>query len=341
MPGSPRLATLWRTLFFTTFFWVLLSPGGKSAQASQNPGQTTVELDLPAYEAELDRCANSVTRPGEVSQLRRSLPRTWIVRTGETRIEVSTDWLTSELHKAAADPADSASTLREIELRLAAMRKAAMELEASSSEASPVDAREHLEKILQGREFSGLQGPSQMELWKARITRWLIERIFRLLSRLHLGAAAGNTLAWAIVGIAFLLFCYWVVNSIARVSKVSEAPAELPLDSAESRIWAKDALAAAERGDYREAVHCAYWAAIVHLEGLGVLKRDRSRTPRESLRLLDFHPSEQKLLGDFTRRFELIWYGYRPASAEDWFGARAQLEKMGCLRPSTPATANS
>ena len=100
-------------------------------------------------------------------------------------------------------------------------------------------------------------------------------------------------------------------------------------------------LAAAELGDYREAVHCAYWATIVHLEGLGLLKRDHARTPRESLRLLEPHPKERQLLGDFTHNFELIWYGYRPASPEDWTNARTHLEKMGCLTRSTPATANS
>jgi Domain of unknown function (DUF4129) len=109
----------------------------------------------------------------------------------------------------------------------------------------------------------------------------------------------------------------------------------------DSRLWAKEALAAAERGDYREAIHCAYWAAVVHLEGLGMLKGDRARTPRESLRLLDLHPKEQRLLQEFTGKFELVWYGYRAASAQDWSDARTHLEKMGCLTPSIAATANS
>jgi len=108
----------------------------------------------------------------------------------------------------------------------------------------------------------------------------------------------------------------------------------------DSREWARDALAAAERGDYREAVHCAYWAAIASLETRGVLKSDRARTPRESLRLLDPHPREQKLLREFTLLFELVWYGYRPASGKDWSNARSHLENMGCLTPSTVATAN-
>lgn len=311
------------------------------AQTPQNQKQVAAEMDLPAYEAELARCAESIKRPEEISQLRKSLPPAWLVRTGDARIEVSTEWLTAGLQTLEREPTNSAAGVQEIQGRLAAMRRAAIELETGSKEPSPKDARAEFEKILQRREFSGLQGPSQMELLKARISRWITEKIYQMLARLHLGATAGNVLAWTVVGLAFLALCYWVWQSLVGVTRVSPAPADGPPDSADSRMWAKDALAAAERGDYREAVHCAYWAAVVHLEALGLLKRDRARTPRESLRLLDPHPNEQKLLREFTRHFELIWYGYRPASAEDWSDARTHLEKMGCLTPSTAATANS
>src|SRR5262249_34816705 len=132
-----------------------------------------------------------------------------------------------------------------------------------------------------------------------------------------------------------------VWQNLSRISRGPLKPAHDTADTADSRVWANDALAAAERGDYREAVHCAYWAGVVHFEGLGLLKRDGSRTPREALRLLEPHPAEQKLLCECTRHFELIWYGYRPASAADWSNARIHLEKMGCLTPSTAAIANS
>jgi hypothetical protein len=338
MPG-PGLTVLRCTLLLAIASCAAFFPAATAARTPQNQPQSATELDLSAYEAELDRCADAIKRPQEIPQLRKSLPRTWLVRTGNDRIEVSTEWLAASLHGLERDPAKPAS--REIELRLSAMRKAATEMENGSQDTSPSIAREHLEKILQRREFAGVQGPSQLEIWKAHIARWLSEKVYRLLSRLHLGATAGNVLAWIVVGLAFLVLCYWVWQSLARVSRVLPAPTDVPLDAIDSRMWAKDALAAAARGDYREAVHCAYWAAVVHLEGLGVLKRDRARTPRESLRLLDPHPNEQKLLREFTRHFELIWYGYRPASAEDWSDARTHLEKMGCLTPSTAATANS
>ena len=202
-------------------------------------------------------------------------------------------------------------------------------------------AHTQLDKILSGREFGAAQGPSQLDILKARIARWLSEQIYKLLQRLHLGAKAGNALAWIIVGLAFVALCYWVWKTLSPTTRKRETRAEGAKESDDPREWARDALAAADRGDYREAVHCAYWAAVVHLETLRVLKRDRARTPRESLRLLDPHPNEQNLLREFTRRFELIWYGYRPASASDWSEARSHLEKMGCLTPSTAATANS
>ena len=80
----------------------------------------------------------------------------------------------------------------------------------------------------------------------------------------------------------------------------------------------------------------AYWAAVARLEDLRLLARDRARTPRESLRLLERNPKEQGFLRAITGRFELIWYGYHPATAEDWSLAKEQLEKMGCPSLTAP-----
>jgi Domain of unknown function (DUF4129) len=312
-----------------------------AAQTPPVPNLAGPDLDIPGYEAELDRCAESVKHQEEIRQLRQTLPRSWHVRMGEETVEVSTGWLASDLKKLADDPAHSASLSRDITSRLKAMRAAAVASDHGSGSTNLDEAHSRLDRILQGREFDAAKEPSQLEMLKARIARWIGEQIFKLLSRLHLGAKAGNTISWTIVCIAFLAFCYWVWKTVSSTKPKRELLTQVAAESNDPRQWAKDALAAAERGDYREAVHCAYWAAVVHLEVLGVLQRDRARTPRESLRLLDPHPKEQSLLREFTRRFELIWYGYHPASAQDWSEARSHLEKMGCLAPSTVATANS
>jgi Domain of unknown function (DUF4129) len=322
--------------------WALIGcalcfPSPAPAQADQ----PQTELDVASYVSQLDRCAQSIKHPATIHQLRQSLPRNWRVRVGDQIVEVSTAWLAADLNKIVEDPARSSSLSQEVDARLIAMRKAAEGLEQRTPSVSFDAAHTQLDKILSGREFGSAQGPSQLDILKARIARWISEQIYKILRRLHLGAKAGNGLAWIIVGIAFLALSYWVWKTLRPATRKKETPAEPASESNDPREWARDALAAADRGDYREAVHCAYWAAVVHLETLGVLKRDRARTPRESLHLLDPHPAEQNLLREFTRRFELIWYGYRPASANDWSEARSHLEKMGCLTPSTPATANS
>jgi hypothetical protein len=298
-------------------------------------------LDLSSYKSELDRCAESVRHPATIHELRQSLPRTWTVAVDDNTVNVSTAWLASDLKKLDENPKDSSHLSQLVEVRLTAMRKAAAALGSESSPANLDAARNRLDKILSEREFGDAQGPSQWDMLKARIARWISQKIYKILSRLHVGAKAGDALAWIIVGLAFVALCYWAWTTLSAPTPEPETSAEVAAPSDDPRQWARDALAAADRGDYREAVHCAYWAAVVHLETLGVLKRDRARTPRESLRLLDPHPNEQNLLREFTRRFELIWYGYRPASANDWSEARSHLEKMGCLTPSTPATANS
>jgi len=76
------------------------------------------------------------------------------------------------------------------------------------------------------------------------------------------------------------------------------------------------------------------------LEEAKVLTEDRSRTPRESLRLIQ-ESAEHAALSQLTRRFELVWYGYRPAGSADWNEAVRQLETLGCLGSSTPAISAS
>lgn len=309
------------------------------------PGGNTREFNLDAYEAELARDSTLIDRiknqPVEIWRFRNSLPSDWIVRVNGAEFRVPTQALVSALTNLEAHPKNAVPLARDIEFRLVEMRQSAIELGASSGEVSASAARVQLQKVFQRREFEGLKGPTRLQLLEARIERWIALQIMRLLKLLHMNAKTGNLLAWIVIALAFLGIAYWVFRVISRRVPMNELPSSAPAAPSDSRSWAGDALAAAERGDYREAVHCAYWAAIARLEDLRLLTRDRSRTPRESLRLLDLHPNEQTPLRDLTRHFELIWYGYRPASPSDWSVAKAQLEIFGCLKASTAATANS
>jgi Domain of unknown function (DUF4129) len=317
-----------------------------AAQASF-PGQQTVisdvplEYDLRKYQAQLDRCAESPKNPGELHQLRSSLEPTWFVRVGRVRVQVSTEPITHELRELQVRPQDSAKIIRGLSLRLAAMRTSAAALEAPEPRENPEEARARLDRILARKEFQGAKGPSAMDLLQARINRWIVEKLARLFMRLHISAKTGNALAWGVIILAFLSLCFMVWRWLSGKPQIAESASAAKVASSDARQWVAEALAAAERGDFREAVHCAYWAAVAKLEDMNVLARDRARTPRESLRLLEHHPNEERMLRGLTTHFELIWYGYRPASPDDWSRVKEELEKMGCLRASTAPTANS
>jgi hypothetical protein len=339
-PGSALVPPAIFKLFLYCAALPLVAPVYLCAQQVAN-SSAPQEYDLKEYQAQLDRCAEAIKTPGEIHQLHSSLPPAWYVRSGKTTFEVSTELITSKLRELEVHPNDSGKIIRDLNLRLSAMRKAAADMETAEQRENPGAAQERLDKILARREFQGAKDPSAMDLFLARINRWITERLVRLFMRLHISSKTGNALAWGVIILAFLALCAMVWRWLAGKSRAPESeptPKAVPSDA---RQWVDEALAAAEHGDFREAIRCAYWAAAAKLEDIHVLARDRARTPRESLRLLEHHPNEQRLLRDLTSHFELIWYGYRPASLSDWSLAKEQLEKMGCLKASTALTANS
>jgi hypothetical protein len=319
---------------------------GGATGVEQQASPSAVEMSLSAYAAELNRDSNLAAtireHPEVIFQLRASLPAIWVIDTGTAKTQVKTNWLSDKLAEIQSHPEKINSLSRDLAIRLAAMSESARELTnvEDMSKSSTSEPQQQLNTIFQRREFRGLNGPSEWERLWVRIDRWIGEKLSWLLGRLHLGADTGNFLIWAIIAIAFLALCYGVYRSLSGSIRRSALPRFEPSAPSDARQWTNEALAAAERGDYREAIHCAYWAGVSRLEDLNLLARDRTRTPRESVLLLQSHPDQQTCLRELARRFEVIWYGYRPASETDWSSARLQLERIGCLKPSTAATAS-
>ena len=114
-----------------------------------------------------------------------------------------------------------------------------------------------------------------------------------------------------------------------------DAPAEREIipfaPSARSwRSWLAEAREAADRQNWRNAIHLAYWAGISFLESGGAWKPNRARTPREYLRLLSSRNPKHPALSALTRKFELVWYGDRAAVETDFQETLGQLERLGC-----------
>jgi hypothetical protein len=327
-------------LAILTLPWPRVFCQATNAPASPQP------LSLQNYVSELDRCsaalANPERDPAALHDLRVSLPTDWAVKVGDQGYSVSTDWLVDGLAKIESNPRANGDTLGQIQQRLATYLKAAQALGMPSSAPSIEQSRARLNEILAAREFQTVRAPSWFEVQRARFYAWLVRQFDKLLGRIGLPRSIGNVIAWIVIALATLLLLLWAVRASIRI----ESRPEMDLRGASAlgqdwHHWLREARDAAGHGDYRSAIHAAYWAAVARLEETNSLPEDRSRTPRESLRLVQKESAAYAPLSELTRRFELVWYGYRSATAADWNDAMQQLETLGCLRSSTPAISGS
>ena len=305
---------------------------------SQAPNSGLAQpLTVPQYLTELDRCLavlnHSPIDPKAVRDLRATLPASWTVSSGNAHYTIGTEWLLGPLSEVAHDPSDKNVALAEAREKLEDYRAEAQAL-AQSMDTQQDTAASHarLDKILSGREFQGQQGPTWWDLLKQRIYRWIDRQLDRIFGHVR-ARSIGNIVAWSVVTSVGLLMLFWTLRFLMRSARQTEMDLSgaTPIGR-DWRRWLREAREAAGRGDYRAAIHGAYWAAIVRMEETKSLPEDRSRTPRESLKLIDKGSGVYAPLLQLTRRFELVWYGYRAATAADWDDAAQQLETLGCLR---------
>jgi hypothetical protein len=240
------------------------------------------------------------------------------------------------------DPTASTDRLRQARQRLAAFRESAEALLAPPAGAELGQAHAQVDRILRAPEFQGSHEPTWLDKFMARVRLWISRHLEKLFSRVGISASVGNAIVWTLVSLAALLLVFWAVRSVIAAAARSELDLRgAALAGHDWRYWAGEARLAAGRGDFRAAIHAAYWTAVAQLEENHLLPEDRSRTPRESLRLLQRENAVYGPLAHLTRRFELTWYGYKAATSADWADVTKQLETLECLRSSTRAIANS
>lgn len=302
-------------------------------------------LNLQNYLAELDRwsgeAANLRAHPEHAESLRRSLPDAWQVTAQGQHFVVPTAWLRMTLDSLKVNHWLARDYSIEMQKHLAAMRADA-EAFGQHDGISPGSARNKLDEILHRREFQGVQGPTWFELLQTRVQNWILDFLEKIFGGMDRHPIAGKILLWFAVGAAsflsmlFLMRYFLGRKEIANLKLESAGPA-----SPTWKDWGRDALAAAGRSDYREAIRLAYWAGIFRMEELGAWQADRARTHREYLRLLAIDDSHRAPLARVTSQFELTWYGGNPASARDFETVVELLEALGCNLRWRPATANS
>jgi hypothetical protein len=299
--------------------------------------------DASAFAAELRQIGSAIekvkTAPAGLAAVRKKLPAHWEVTTGEGHYSLTADPIRVLLHEAetekkpeaiAAKAREASAWFLDLSNQLTAYAGAKSQKEGN--------ARASLERILRRREFGSVHGPTKWDLFRQRVNQWiedLLLRFFGQIGRYPMGAKA---LFWLIViaivvWLAMTLFRYW---SRRAVLEELQAP-ESATFTRTWQEWIQMAREAAARGDFREAVHSAYWAGISYLEDGGVVRKDRTRTPREYVRLVSsstqFAGSRRPMreaLSALTVALEQVWYGRRAASQQDFANAIRNIEALGC-----------
>jgi hypothetical protein len=303
---------------------VLLSAALSCAQSSTGP-LTTAE-----YRAELDRLLTATQQldssGGSTPQPLHDLPESWHVRADQREFEVSAEGLKRDVRRY--DKEKNGENATAIRTRLQSLRA---DLDGFEKPPADVSAnRNAVNSILARPEFHDVRGPT----WLDRVKERLLAAILYLLGRIFRSSAIpviGKFFIYGLMALAVLALAYVAYRSIWLGNRIeSVIPKDLPVSAKEWAIWLAEARAAAAKGEWRDAIHLAYWAGISFLERQGHWKPDRARTPREYLRLLSGASEHRETLTGLTRIFELAWYAKRGANEASFSQTLQALEKLGC-----------
>ena len=337
-----------RHLCAVVFLFCVLSASGAAGARRQDStfpaiDASNVYADAMSFADELKHIGNAIAKekanPAGLAALRKNLPTYWEVASGEQHYKLSTDPLTgllraAEKEKNAKSIAAKASEAAEWAFDLANQAKA---YEGAQTEGGS-NAKNSLATILSRREFGGVKGPSRWDLFRQRVIRWIEDLLLRILGQIGRYPIGVKILFWVItigviVWLAFVLFRYWTRRATLDELQTPDSVAYVRT----WQEWIQAAREAAARGDYREAVHSAYWAGISFLEDSDLVRKDRTRTPREYMRLVSNSTQlvatgrkTREALSALTVVLEQVWYGRRPASNHDFANALQSVEALGC-----------
>ncbi len=339
--------------------------------AARDTNSSKPNLTLDQYETEMDRLASAVSvlpqHPEQIGDLRISVPPGWQVEAGGEKYDVSAAWLASALEEIEKHPAERKALCEEATEQLRSLRAEAGKADVIVVGANRTDARARLDKILSQREYLQVHQASWLSKVWDQVERWIDWLLDHTLGRLMGEGAVRTTVLYIIMIAVFLCAAVWLVRSLGLIVRSESLRVDAVFPPGKHwRDWAREALTAATMGDYRAALHAAYWAGVYRLAELGAWQLDRARTPREYLRMLDeqrtrgeesgyiVQPQEARgagadrdpaartaALSALTRSMEASWYGYLPATRQDFDNAVNHLEKLGCRLRSTVQTANS
>ncbi len=281
---------------------------------------------LTDFEAKVDSLQQN---PGSAGEVITQVPNQVQVETGTGQITVSYKDFKNDLAQfAAGNTAKKALLLPRLRSYVKTLQEETTAFDDGANKQSQATSK--MAEILARKEFNRVRGPSVLEVWLDRFFSWIGRR---------LGVARTGTwniiqvMVYGLAAAALGALLVWTVLRLARPAASEDGGREIiPFSPSAKgwRTWLSDARACGTKNDWRGAIHLAYWAGISYLEEHGAWKPNRARTPREYLRLLGTWTPQHPPLLALTRKFEVVWYGDRPASEPDFKEILGELERLGC-----------
>ena len=185
--------------------------------------------------------------------------------------------------------------------------------------------RETMKQVLAGRDFRNLDELTPKDTVLEKLGNWL-NHLFASAAQFSAHAAwVGRAIVWGFI-LAVCLGLVWGLLQLERRWRMRPAPesgsfSTGAVSAREWQLWLNDARQAAAAGQWREAIHSLYWAAISRLESRRLWPADRARTPREYLALVAPEDPRRPGLATLTGSFERTWYGGRAAAEHDYRNA--------------------
>ena len=185
--------------------------------------------------------------------------------------------------------------------------------------------RNAMKQVLAGRDFRNLEPHAASDSVWEKVGEWL-NRFWTSAGKYTNQAAwVGRLLIWGFI-LAICVGLVWGLMQMERRWRIrlvpdTDAPAPGAASARDWQLWLNDARSSAAAGQWREAVHFVYWAAISRLESKRLWPADRARTPREYLALVAAEDPRRAGLATLTGSFERTWYGGRAAAESDYLKA--------------------
>ncbi len=280
--------------------------------------------------------------PRDRETLYRLLPERPVITTSAGRLTVDNRRL-----RAALDELCQSREAIDVDERLQSMKAHLAILEHHASDV-PDGPTANAQEILAREDFQPIR---KTKTPLEHLQEWLVAWLERILGKLPQGqqsdAESGGLWSnqWAQiglwVGITLLLASgvVWLARRLRRPSTEAEDGTRIILGEAVALDLDADDLlaqaqAAAEAGDWRQAVRKVYIALLHELDRREVISLNPAWTNREYLSAVRAQARLYPAMHELTDRFDRLWYGQHQGSREDYERCLSRYQEVHAALPT-------